>query len=449
MLHCTECGYQSIKWLGRCPNCSGWETFAQEPEQDKTGKVITSQAITPQLLSQIESQVHNRISSQISELDRILGGGVVEGEIILIGGEPGVGKSTLLLEVCFQLSKSYKTLYVSAEESPQQIALRAQRLDKQENKLYILGEDNLETVAKYIQEEEFKFVVIDSIQVVYSPSCQGGKGSVSQLKGSADYLTQIAKTLGVVIFIVGHVTKEGVIAGPKLLEHIVDCVLYFEGENLSQYRILRAVKNRFGATGEIAVFEMTGSGLIQVDKTTDLFLPHIQNPVAGSCVISAIEGIRPILIELQALVSKANFGLAKRRCLGFDYNRFSLLIAIIEKKLKISLGNEDVFLNVAGGLKINDPAADLGIVLAILSSLKDKEILSGSVFIGEVGLASELRRVHNINARLKEVQRANFKRCFIPEINLKEVDIKSELEIYGYKSLIDVVNVAFSIKAKG
>jgi DNA repair protein RadA/Sms len=442
MYCCSECGYKSIKWLGKCPLCGGWETFAQEsraPEERIREKV------SPRPLKDIEKEKFDRILTGIEEFDRLLGGGLVQGEVILIGGAPGVGKSTLLLEVGAKVSSKGKTLYVSAEESPQQVSLRAQRLNNPySDNLYIVGEDSLEDVYEYIKKGQFKFVVIDSIQVVHSTSCEGSKGSISQIRGCADYLTQIAKALGVVVFVVGHITKDGAIAGPKVLEHIVDAVFYFEGETLSNYRILRSTKNRFGSTGDIAVFEMKSSGLVEVKEIADLFLPHREQSFSGSCVICAIEGLRPLLIELQSLVSRANFGVARRRSLGFDFNRFSLLVAIIEKRLRLSLSSEDVFLNVAGGLKINDPAADLGAVMAIISSFKEKELPLSTVFIGEVGLAGELRRVHNINLRLKEVQRANFKHCIIPEVNLKEVDKKFNFQIQGFSSLKEVVDRIFS-----
>jgi len=439
MFYCSNCGYKSVKWLGKCPLCEGWETFSEEKEEVLDGQIVKEKN-APRLLKDIEGKDHARIVTGITEFDRIIGGGLVNGEIILIGGEPGVGKSTLLLEISSALAAKEKTLYVSAEESPAQVGLRANRLSAQNSNLYILGEDNLETVFDYIKEHGFKFIVIDSIQVVWSSRSEGPKGSVSQIKGSADYLTQIAKSLNVVIFVVGHVTKEGVIAGPKLLEHIVDCVLYFEGEILSNYRILRAVKNRFGPTGDLAVFEMLSSGLKEVTKTADLFLPHKDEAISGSSVVCVIEGLRPLLIELQSLVSKASFGVVRRRSLGFDFNRFSLLIAIIEKRLKMSLSSEDVFLNVAGGIKINDPAADLGAVIAIISSYKEKEPPVSSAFIAEVGLAGELRRVANINLRLKEIERAGFPRCFIPESNLKEVDGKFKFKIEGFSSLKEVID---------
>ncbi len=444
MFSCSECGYKSIKWLGKCPLCGGWETFAQEIEEKKGAKKRLREKQPPQLLKDIDPSGFKRISTGLVEFDRILGGGLIAGEIVLVGGAPGVGKSTLLLEVSSQLATKGKTLYVSAEESPQQIGLRAKRLGKSKlDNIYIVGEDRLEDIFEYIKSQGFKFVVIDSIQVVHTLTCEGSKGSISQVRGCADYLTQIAKSQDIVIFVVGHVTKDGAIAGPKLLEHIVDCVLYFEGEFLSNYRILRSIKNRFGSTGDIAVFEMKSTGLEEVQKINDIFLPHREQSFSGSCVICVIEGLRPLLIELQSLASRANFGIARRRSLGFDFNRFSLLIAIIEKRLKLSLSSEDVFLNVAGGLKINDPAADLGAVMAIISSFREKSIPSGMVFIGEIGLAGELRRINNINLRLKEVERSGFKQCMIPEVNLKEVDKKLNLKVSGFSTLKEVVKDVF------
>ncbi|MCP4652783.1 MAG: DNA repair protein RadA [Candidatus Omnitrophica bacterium] len=441
MYNCSDCGYKTIKWLGRCPSCEAWDTLIEEKKTSVTR--ISREKIAPKLLREIDEIACSRISTQLDELDRILGGGLVKGEIVLVGGEPGVGKSTLLLDVASKLSLAGKTLYVSAEESPSQIALRAKRLGVNQDSLFILGEDDLGEAANYIQDNDYEFVVIDSVQVVRAPGCDGPKGSVSQIRGCADYLTQLAKSLGIVVFLVGHVTKDGAIAGPKLLEHIVDCVLYFEGEISSGYRILRATKNRFGPTGNIAVFEMVSTGLRQVKKLNDIFLPHKDSALSGSCVVCAIEGLRPLLIEVQSLVTKASFGVVRRRTLGFDFNRFSLLIAIIEKRLKLSLSNQDVFLNVAGGLKISDPAVDLGMALAVISSAKEKQLPPSSVFIGEIGLAGELRRVNNINLRLKEIERADFSSCFIPESNLKEVDKKFKLKIRGFSSLGDIVKEVF------
>lgn len=444
MYYCNNCGYKSVKWLGKCPTCNGWESFVEEKEDTGFGAAgFVKEKTSPQLLSSIEQKEFARIPTGMDELDRIMGGGLVTGEMILIGGEPGVGKSTLLLEVAARLSHKDKTLYVSAEESPQQVGLRAKRLESDFNNLYIIGEDNLDTVAEYVKEEKFKFVIVDSIQVVYCSRFEGTKGSVSQLKGCSDFLTQIAKSQGITIFVVGHVTKDGAIAGPKLLEHIVDCVLYFEGESLSYYRLLRATKNRFGPTGDIAVFEMGSAGLKEVKKLDDIFLPHKEDSISGSSVVAVVEGLRPVLIELQALVSRGSFGVVRRRSLGFDFNRFSLLIAIIEKRLKLSLSSEDVFLNVAGGLRITDPAADLGAVIAIISSFKDKEVPLNTVFMAEVGLAGELRRVNNINLRMKEIERANFKRCIIAEGNKKELDKGFGIEIAAFSQLSEVTQRFF------
>ena len=438
MYSCIECGYQSLKWLGKCPQCDKWDTFAQETKAAETKSGIPREKIPPKPLKDIKEADYKRISTNIDELDRVLGGGLVPGEIILVGGEPGVGKSTLLLEVGAKLSGVGKTLYVSAEESPQQIALRAQRLKLEGDKLFILGEDDLGQVAEYVKENDYKFIIVDSVQVVHCPTVDGPRGSVAQIKGCADFLTQLAKSLNVVVFVVGHVTKEGAIAGPKLLEHIVDCVLYFEGEVVSGFRILRAIKNRFGAVGNLALFEMTSEGLKEIKETNAIFLPHRDKTVAGSAVTCVIEGIRPMLIEVQALTARAAFGMVRRKADGFDFNRFSLLTAVVEKRLKASLADQDVFVNVVGGITIDDPAADLAVIMAIVSSLKDKELMS-TVFMAEVGLAGELRRVNNINQRLKEVERAGFKRCIIAENNLKEVDSSfKKMRIDGFDTLPDL-----------
>jgi len=438
MYSCIECGYQSLKWLGKCPQCDKWDTFAQDDKVKETKSGITREKVPPKPLKDIKEADYKRISTNIDELDRVLGGGLVPGEIILVGGEPGVGKSTLLLEVGAKLSGVGKTLYVSAEESPQQIALRAQRLKLEGDKLFILGEDDLGQVAEYVKENDYKFIIVDSVQVVHCPTVEGPRGSVAQIKGCADFLTQLAKSLNIVVFVVGHVTKEGAIAGPKLLEHIVDCVLYFEGEVVSGFRILRAIKNRFGAVGNLAVFEMTSDGLKEIKETNAIFLPHRDKTVAGSAVTCVIEGIRPMLIEVQALTARAAFGMVRRKADGFDFNRFSLLTAVVEKRLKASLADQDVFVNVVGGITIDDPAADLAVIMAIASSLKDKELMS-TVFMAEVGLAGELRRVNNINQRLKEVERAGFKRCIIAENNLKEVDSSfKKLRIDGFDTLPDL-----------
>ncbi|MCF7873964.1 MAG: DNA repair protein RadA [Candidatus Omnitrophica bacterium] len=446
MYICSECGYQSVKWMGKCPNCGGWETFRQKDSKLSSNKLKTKVKSSPRLLKDISELKKQRHQTNFSELDRILGGGLVSGQVILIGGEPGVGKSTLLLEVASNLSKEGKTMYVSAEESPQQIGVRARRLKNvSSERLYISDEERVENIYKAIEKEQFKFVVIDSIQVMTSSFAGGVKGSVLSIRSCADYLTQVAKTLGVIIFIVGHVTKSGAIAGPKLLEHVVDSVLYFEGEILSNYRILRSIKNRFGPTGDIAVFDMTSTGLSEVKKINDIFLPHKKDSSPGSCVICPLEGLRPILVELQSLVSRANFSTVRRRSLGFDFNRFSLLVAIIEKRLKVPISGEDIFLNVAGGLRINDPAADLGAVVAIISSFLEKKVPPETAFVGEVGLGGELRRVRNINSRLKEIDRANFRCCYIPEANRKEVDKRFLNKVLSFSNLGEIYRKLFKV----
>ncbi|MFH1772256.1 MAG: DNA repair protein RadA [Candidatus Omnitrophota bacterium] len=440
MFNCSSCGYQSIKWLGKCPLCDGWETFV---EQSNSGVITARPKASVKQLKDIDKAHSKRITVGIDEFDRILGGGLVEGEVILLGGEPGIGKSTLLLEVGSMLCAKGKTLYVSAEESPQQIALRASRLKNSSDSLHLLGEDDLTEVLKAIQEHEFKFIIIDSIQVVRHPSCDGPKGSVSQIRGCADYLTQIAKATGIIVFIVGHVTKEGALAGPKLLEHLVDCVLYFEGENICGYRILRASKNRFGPTGDIAVFEMTSVGLKEVKKINDIFLPHKGQLFPGSTVACVMQGMRPVPIELQSLVTRGTFGMVRRRSLGYDYNRLLLLTAIIEKRLKVALSSEDVFLNVAGGIKIDDPAADFAAAVAIVSSYKEENVPQGSLFLGEVGLSGELRRVSHINLRISSAARANFSDFYIPESNISEVQKGSNLSVKGFRSMKEAMETLF------
>jgi len=442
MFVCSECGYQSIKWLGKCPVCSSWESFIEEQEVRPKNKKLSSSKYHPKLFRDIEESKAVRFPTGIREFDRILGGGLIEGEVVLIGGEPGVGKSTLLLQVAGSLSKAKKILYVSAEESPQQVSFRAKRLYADFGNLYIVGDDNVLNLYEYLKEYKFEIVLIDSIQVMHHPDIDSTRGSINQVRSCAEFLVRLAKTQNVTVVIIGHITKDGSLAGPKLLEHIVDCVLYFESELVSSYRILRTTKNRFGSTGEMAVFEMTSFGLKEVRNISDIFLPHKDNPVAGSAICCALEGLRPVLIELQALVSKSSFGMVRRRSVGFDFNRFSLLVATIEKRLKITLSTQDIFLNVAGGVRISDPAVDLAALCAIISSFKEKELEANSVFIGEVGLAGELRPVNNISLRLKEVERCGFKQCFVPHGNMNEIKGgKYPFKIVGLKSIEEVLKI--------
>ena len=446
MYVCSNCGYKSLKWLGKCPNCGMWNTFTEESEEPSFANLVVKKQSKPVLLKDAGSKKINRAVTNIEEFNKVLGGGFVKGEVVLLGGAPGIGKSTFLLQVASSLGKNSKVLYVSAEESIQQISLRSQRLKCSFENVYIVNEDNLEKVYDYVKELAPDFLIVDSIQVVFFPQNGSQKGTVTQLKQSANFLTQIAKALDITVIIVGHVTKEGVLSGPKLLEHIVDCVLYFEGEKLSHFRILRAVKNRFGATGEIGVFEMTHQGLREAKSLQDIFIPHQSLSVSGSSITCAMEGIRPLLIEIQALVSKASFGVVRRRAQGFDFNRFSLLVAMAEKRMHYSLGSEDIFLNVAGGIKLNDPAADLAVIIAVISSFEEKPVKPGIVFIGEVGLGGELRAVSSVNLRLAEAQRLGFKECFIPQVNLKDVDKGkiSSLKINGEETVKNVLDKVFS-----
>ena len=447
MFICSKCGYKSVKWLGRCPVCNSWESFSEEKKNSGKSLSLSEEKPLPQLLTKISGGDELRMPTGIAEFDRILGGGLVKGEVVLVGGEPGVGKSTLLLQVAGEVSRSRKVLYVSAEESPQQVNLRAKRLKSDFSNLYIVDDDNIFNIDDYFEKYKFDTIIVDSIQVVRNPEVDNPRGSVNQIKGCAEFLTRFAKTKGVSIIIVGHVTKEGALAGPKILEHIVDCVLYFEPELSSHYRILRAAKNRFGSTGEMAVFEMTSGGLKEVKVLSDIFLPHKDNPVPGSCVSCAMEGLRPILIELQALVSKAVFGMVRRRSVGFDFNRFSLLTATAEKRVKIPLAAQDIFLNVAGGARITDPAVDLAVICAIVSSFKEKELEKGAVFVGEVGLAGELRPVGNTAFRLKEIQRGGFMKCYVPKGNMKEIDRSIyPFEIIGLESVKEVLNLTLGGK---
>lgn len=421
--YCQECGYESLKWLGKCPACGKWNTLVEEVEIP-TSK-YPSFAITPQEpkpVSEIEISEEERLLTKINEFDRVLGGGIVPGSLILIGGDPGIGKSTLILQSANMLSSEYGlVLYVSGEESAQQIKLRALRTDVQSKNLHILTECNLDYIINKIEELKPRVVIIDSIQTIYKPDLGSSPGSVGQVRECTTTLMYLAKQKQIAIFIIGHVTKEGTIAGPRVLEHIVDTVLYFEGGQHGAYRILRAVKNRFGSTNEIGVFEMREKGLIEVNSPSSAFLSQRPLGVSGSVVTASVEGTRPILVELQALVTPTNFGMARRETLGVDYNRTSLLLAVLEKRMGLHLGMYDVFVNVAGGMRIVEPGADLGIACAVVSSLKDKPIDSQTAIVGEVGLAGEVRGISYIEKRIEEVSKLGFKRFILPQHNLEEL----------------------------
>ena len=443
---CQSCGYQVPKWLGRCPECGQWNSFSEETYSDNPSQaqgasragafkssvlsdIVNSSSV--QRLSDIETESYFRTSTSIGELDRVLGGGLVKGSVVLVGGEPGIGKSTLMLQASGIISRKEKVLYVSGEESVKQIKLRAQRLNISSKDLYLVNETNVENIVKYIKETKPYLVVIDSIQTVLNPAFSQSPGTVTQIKESAGLLTIAAKSLGVSVFIIGHITKEGFIAGPKVLEHIVDSVIYFEGERESSIRILRAIKNRFGPTDEVGIFSMGKEGLSEVKDPSGIFISRKDEALSGTAVTSAMEGTRPLLLEIQGLVSPSTFGMPRQRSTGFDFNRLALLIALVEKNLAMNFANYDVFLNVVGGVKVVEPACDLAACIAVISSFKDKRVRQDTVVIGEVGLTSEVRSVSNIRLRVNEAQRIGFKRCIIPKADMKAFERASQLELAG------------------
>jgi DNA repair protein RadA/Sms len=409
--------------------------------QDESRKQFFKEA--PVLLKDIELESLKRLSTQMEELNRVLGGGVVPGSVILIGGSPGIGKSTLCLQASNSLSRNGNViLYVSGEESAKQTKLRAGRLGEIPEGLYVVSQTDLSLICEHIEELKPRLVVIDSIQVMYKPGLASSAGSVSQVRECAQELTMLAKSTGISIILIGHVTKEGTIAGPRVLEHIVDTVLYFEGEKQTVYRILRATKNRFGSTDEIGVFEMTGLGLKEVHQPSEFFLSERPVHAAGSVVVPVLEGSRPVLVEIQALVSSAGVGIPRRRSTGIDYNRLSMLVAILEKRLGLRLNNQDIFVNVAGGIKVEEPACDLGIALAVSSSYKDRPLGAGDIFVGEVGLASEVRNVTNLAQRCQEAERFGFKRAILPATGLKNLRYKGKLQLVGVNSVSEALKLA-------
>ncbi len=445
---CQNCGHQSPKWLGRCPDCSSWNSFVEEDYVSparKSGERTVLYKDEPVLLKDVQSSEEDRLKTEILELDRVLGGGIVAGSVVLIGGDPGVGKSTISLQVSSQLTKLGCTvLYVSGEESVAQTKLRAKRLGQKESgSLYIVNQTDLSLIIEYINKINPGVVIIDSIQVIFEPTITSSPGSVSQVRECAGILTQLAKTRGISIFIIGHVTKEGTIAGPRVLEHIVDTVLYFEGDRFSIYRILRAVKNRFGSTNEIGVFEMSSEGLQEVRNPSQIFLSERPKDVSGSVVVSILEGTRPLLVEIQALVSKSSFGYARRRAQGFDYNRLALLIAVLEKRIGLHLEAEDIFVNVAGGIKVEDPTADLAVALAIASAFREQPVISETAVLGEIGLAGEVRSISQAVLRINEVQKMGFKTCLLPKNNYKNLDYeKNTIELIPVSTLKEALDIA-------
>ncbi len=438
---CSECGNESPKWLGKCPACNSWNTFYEQKieKYTDTNKIEKRINNTPKPLNSFVGQETNRTSTGYGELDRVLGGGLVKGSLILLGGEPGIGKSTLILQLCEKVQGDGKVLYVSGEESAEQIKLRADRLNVKNDDLMFLGETDIDIVKEAISEMQPKLVIIDSIQTMYSEEITAAAGSVSQVREITSQIMRICKAQQITTIIIGHVTKEGNIAGPRVLEHMVDTVLYLEGERFNTYRILRAVKNRFGSTNEIGMFEMRQEGMCEVTNPSDVLITEREDNPSGSSIIASIEGTRPILVEVQALTSQSVFGIPKRTANGFDYNRLSVLIAVIEKRANLMIGNHDVYLNIAGGMKLTEPAADLGIIVTVASAYKNIAIPKDVVIIGEVGLTGEVRRVNLIEKRLKEAEKLGFKKCIIPENNKKSLKDEYKLDIIGVQNIMEAL----------
>ena len=451
---CKECGYESAKWSGQCPSCKAWNTFVEEPvAKEKNVKGIVNinakyhetagiKKADPVRLSSVTAADTDRIKTDICELDRVLGGGIVEGSLVLVGGDPGIGKSTLLLQMCYNLAKNGNSvLYISGEESLGQIKLRAQRVGEASDNLMVLCETSLDTIENVLENVKPQIVVIDSIQTMYREEVDAAPGSVSQVRETTAVLMQLAKGLNISIFIVGHVTKEGVVAGPRMLEHMVDTVLYFEGDKNAAYRILRSVKNRFGSTNEIGVFEMCQEGLAEVANPSEYMLTGRPEEASGSVVVCLLEGTRPILVEIQALVCDSNFGMPRRTAAGADYNRVNLLMAVLEKRAGIHLSGSDAYVNIAGGMKVNEPAMDLGIVMALVSSFRNRPMMENTIVFGEVGLAGEVRAVSQPQIRINEAVKLGFENCILPQVCLKNIKKTDKINLIGISSVKDAVKL--------
>ena len=442
---CQNCGHEETKWLGQCPMCKEWNTFVEEKviASSVSASVKTDRNIEKKIvaLSQVNTDEQKRFQTGMKELDRVLGGGIVPGSLVLVGGDPGIGKSTLLLQVCQKLAKERQVLYISGEESLSQIKLRANRMGDFSDNMKLFCETNLGTIRNVIEKKQPEFVVIDSIQTMYSEEVSSAPGSVSQVRESTNVFMQLAKGLGITIFIVGHVTKEGTVAGPRVLEHMVDTVLYFEGDRHASYRILRGVKNRFGSTNEIGVFEMRQNGLVEVENPSEYMLSGKPENASGSVVACSIEGTRPLLIEIQALVCDTNFGMPRRTATGTDYNRVNLLMAVLEKRIGLHLANCDAYVNIAGGIRMNEPAIDLGIVLAIVSSYKNRPVDERMIVFGEVGLSGEVRAVNMPEQRVAEAKKLGFETCVVPEVSLDMVKGIKGIKIIGVKTINDAMNL--------
>ena len=446
VFYCTSCGNETLKWQGRCPVCGQWNTMQEHiekpiaPGRAKSAPVGISR--TPQRLQEVTSDAEIRFSTGMGELDRVLGGGAVAGSLVLVSGAPGIGKSTLLLQICNSLCLGRRVLYISGEESEKQLKMRAERIGVMPNDLFILSETRLSEIMDTVETVQPDILIVDSIQTLYNEMSESTPGSVSQVKECTMSLMQLSKTEGITVFVVGHINKDGAIAGPKVLEHMVDCVLYFEGDPNTSYRLLRAAKNRFGSTNEIGVFEMADAGLVEVPNPSQMLLEGRPEGASGTCVACVMEGTRPVLAEVQALVAKTSFNVPRRTSDGFDFNRAALLLAVAEKRAAMKLSAFDAYINVIGGLRLDEPGADLPVILAVASSYRDQPIADDLVAIGEVGLTGEIRSVSHMNQRLSEVARLGFKRCVIPYKSAEKLEIPAGLEVLKVKNLREAIEIS-------
>ena len=444
--YCTECGNETIKWQGRCPACGAWNTIVEQPAKDVKKKAAASASAglgirRPRPMAEVEAVDELRFNTGMNELDRVLGGGAVKGSLVLVGGAPGIGKSTLMLQICDNLCRFCDVLYVSGEESERQIKLRAQRLGIREEGLYLYSETNLDDIVAAVQEKKPDILIVDSIQTIYNGDSSSSPGSVAQVKECTMALMHLAKGMGVTVFVVGHINKEGSLAGPKVLEHMVDCVLHFEGEEHNSYRILRAAKNRFGATNEIGVFEMGDQGLVEVPNPSEAMLSGRPENMPGSCVTCVMEGVRPVLAEVQALLSPSAYGNSRRTSNGFDYNRAMMMLAVLEKRGGLALSSCDFYVNVIGGLTLDEPAADLALIVALASSFRDKPVPFDLAAIGEVGLTGELRSVNAVNQRLSEVRRLGFTKCLVPARSSGKIAAPDGLDLIRVGNIREAIAV--------
>lgn len=446
VFYCTACGNETAKWQGRCPACGAWNTIQEHIDKPthsgRAQKAPVGMSRTPQRLCDVTSDREIRFSSGMGELDRVLGGGAVAGSLVLVGGAPGIGKSTLLLQICNSLCSERKVLYISGEESERQLKLRAERLKVDSETLYILSETRLSDILEAIESLQPDVLIIDSIQTMYNEDNESSPGSVSQVKDCTMALMELSKSQGITVFVVGHINKDGAIAGPKVLEHMVDCVLYFEGDPNSSYRLLRGAKNRFGSTNEIGVFEMADTGLVEVPNPSLMLLEGRPEGASGTCVACVMEGTRPLLAEVQALVAKTSFNVPRRTADGFDFNRAALLLAVAEKRGGMKLSAFDAYINIIGGLRLDEPGADLPVVLAIASSYRDQPIANDLVAIGEVGLTGEIRAVSNLSQRLSEVARLGFRKCIIPKSGSDKIEIPQELSVFRVKNIREAIEIS-------